>query len=262
MSDLACGQARRLAWGESDRLVLSVERARAQAHISRCPPCQRFVGAMRLFRRAVGTEGGAESAPAAFRERLRANIGAARLERTERRWRGRLALTLAAAVVLIALGARLYPAVERDPVRQIARRESALLTEPGIESSDRRVVQEWLAPRVPYRVHIPEFLDARLTGAAVPAVEGRQSAVLRFQVGDRHITYVISPAEPATGDTTLRSARVGGLAVVSWRAPGLLHVWIGAIPQAQLVSLARRCAEQASAAAALSAEPRRAPVRA
>ncbi len=262
MRDMTCGRARRLAWDDPGEFVLPVEQARARAHLARCPACQRFLSAMRLFRRMVATARGTETAPAPLRERLLGEINAAHQRHTDHRRHRRIGLGLAAAVALAILGTRLLSTGASDPIRQIARRETALLAQSGIESSDAHVVHGWLAERVPYSVHVPEFLDARLTGAAVTIVGGRPSAVIRFQVGERHIAYVIAPDQAVDADAVLRPDRFRGLSIVSWRTPGLLHVWIGQLPPEQLASLAGRCAEQARAAAVVGAASRRAPIRA
>jgi len=261
MKHMTCGRARRLTWQDPDALVLSVERAGAQAHIARCPECQRFLAEMGLFRRAVGAAGGTESAPPELHHRVQNALVVHR--RHGARWRrARTGLGIAAALGIVLLGTRLLTRTESDPVLQIAAHEREWLTQPGIESSDQRAVHQWLAQRLRYEIHVPEFVDARLTGAAVLSIGGRPGAVIRFQIGDRHITYVIAPVESATGDSTLRPQRAGELAIVSWHMPGLLHVWIGAIPPEHLESLARRCAEQARAAGAISAAWQAAPFRA
>jgi anti-sigma factor RsiW len=260
MGGMTCGRARRLAWDDPDAIVVSVERARAMAHLARCPACQRFVAAMRLFKRAVGMARGVESAPATLRLRVQDTLQAAHRRRVRHHRRRWVLVGLAAALALLALGSRLLPGGPGDPVRQIVRDEEARRAQSGIESSDPGAVHAWLAERVPFPVHVPTLPDARLTGAMVAAAEGRYSAVLRFQVGGRPVSYVVSSSQSG-GDFRFRPGQVGDLAVVSWRQPGLLHVWFGPIPPEHLASLARRCAEQARAAASMLDVPRTTTVR-
>lgn len=262
MRDMTCGRARRLAWGYAGETILSVEQAKARAHIVRCPACRRFLSAMSRFKQKVAAVRGSEPAPAALRERLRRELIAARRRHAERRWRRGLGLGLAAALAAMVLGSVILFSGPNDPIRQIARQRAELQAQSGIESSDANAVHDWLAQRVSFQVHVPEFLDARLTGAAISTVNGHPSAVIRFEVGERHIAYVVAPDQAEDSDTTLRPARVRGLSIVSWRTPGQLHVWIGQLPQEQLASLARRCAEQARAAAVAGAVTRRTPIRA
>lgn len=253
MNDMTCGQARRLAWDDPQGIVLPVERVRAQAHIARCPGCQAFLAAMRLFRGVVRGARGAEPAPLPLRSRIHEALGTAhRRDAVRRRWT-RVGLGLAASLVLAMAGLRFLPTASDDPVLRIAGHERQLLTQAGIESSDPGAVHAWLSARFTPDLHIPTFLDARLTGAAVASIRGERVAVVRFQVGDRHVAYVVAPESTALGDATFRRQLAGDLAIVSWRMPGLLHIWIGPIAPDDLLSLARRCAQQARAAVSAAA---------
>ncbi len=259
MNDITCGEARRLEWGGRDEVVLPVERARAQAHLARCAGCRRFTAEMELLRRAAGELRDTTELPTGLRDRVRAAIAMGSRRRfSYRRW-GLTSLGLAAAVALIVLGGRLALPDRADPIRHIVSREREFLALAGIESSDPGTVQAWLASLVAFTVHVPTFPDARLSGAAVSQVNGHPAAVMRFQVGDRPVTYVVVLDTQASADSAFHEARFGDLSVVSWSMTGLVHVWLGTIPATHLTSLAHRCVEQARAAARLSAAPRSAP---
>lgn len=263
MTAVKCGAARRLAWGDPDRLVTSVDRARALSHIGKCGSCRRFVADMKTLREVAGSCGSTAIASPDLHRRVRAALRQEPARRIAVRRSYRLGLGLAAALAATALGARLLIPFTSDPLRRLANAEARLLSLPGIESSDAASVHAWLAARLAFPVHVPTFPDARLTGAAVTTVDGHQAAVIRFQVGDRHVVYVMSPdgipIERSGLDPIQHQTQYGALAVVSWRVPGLLHAWIGSLPPPHLASLARRCAEQARAAR-LSMVSRRPPI--
>ncbi len=264
MTAVTCGAARRLAWGSPDRLLTPVERARALVHIGQCGTCQRFVADMQVLRQAVAGCGSSVTAPPALRRSVQAVIRLEPQRRLAARRSYRLGLGLAAALAITALGVRMFISAPGDPLGRLVAQESALLALPGIESSDAEVVHTWLASRLAIPIHVPTFPDARLTGAAIATVGGRHAAVIRFQVGDRHVAYVVAPdGAPLTMpkvDPARHEARYGAVAVVSWQAPGLFHVWMGSLPAPHLASLARRCAEQARAAQISTVVPRRTPI--
>jgi hypothetical protein len=259
MSELTCGEARRLAWGGggADEVVMPVERARAHAHVARCSACQRFAAEMELLRQVASQLRGATDLPAGLGDRVRTGIAAAASRRLRyRRW-SVAALGLAASLALVVWAAQLTRPGSAGAVRQVVSREREFLAQPGIESSDPATVQAWLTSLLTFPLHVPTFTDARLSGAAVAQVNGRPAAVVRFQVGDRPVTYVIVVDDNAPADSAFREARFGNRAAVSWTMPGLVHVWMGSLPATHLSSLARRCAEQALAAARVSVAPRR-----
>lgn len=279
-----CGVSRRLAWGPSGQAVSSVERGRALAHITHCTSCREFASDMERMAASMARLGDTVPVPADVQLRLkrgiaevmraefpdtptrptavtrsprrlhhlRAAISASR-RRVRRVVRGtpataRLAL-VAAALVLAFVSLR---SDAPDAVTQVVDQQAQLLSEPGIESSDAVVVQRWLTVRVTNHVHVPVFEDARLVGAAVITLAGERVAVLRFQVGAAFVTYTLLPERPrgalprgALTDTEWRTAVHGPRSSVSWSDADMQHIWVGELPIPYLLSLAKRCAEQA-----------------
>ncbi len=264
MTVVTCGAARRLAWGSPDRLFTPVARARALIHIGQCGSCRRFVADMEVLHQAVAGCASSVSASPALRRRVHEVVQREPHRRRVIRRISRLGLGLAAALLVTVAGVWMTAHPPAGPVAKLVAKEAALLSLPGIESSDAEAVHVWLAGRVDFPIHVPTFPDARLTGAAIATVGGRHAAVLRFQVGDQHVAYVVAPdgtpvvlpkVEPAR-----REERYGAVAVVFWQAPGMLHIWMGSLPAPHLASLARRCAEQARTAQRTTAVPRRTPI--
>jgi anti-sigma factor RsiW len=247
MTDLSCGEARRLAWGRRADAVLPVERGRGLAHIAQCPSCRGFVEDMDKLRGAVAAGAPPVALPADVNLRVRERVRES-LDLAAGRGRRRILLTLAAAAALL-LTLRSFPASSGLTVDRIVRHQRELLAQPGIESTDPVIVHEWLLAQAAFPVHVPTFPDARLTGATVTTIDGHTVVVMRFQVGSQFMIYASSEdLTSAPADSAFRSESHGGLARVAWRASGLSHAWIGALTSEHLVTFARRCADQARAA--------------
>lgn len=257
MTQNDCGVSRRLAWGPSGQVVSSVERGRALAHIAQCATCREFAHDMETMTRALSRVGQTIAVPFDVQQRLNRQVSKAmRAEFTRSS-----SVPMVARVVLIAAALLLTFVTLRteqpDAVGKIVERQAQLLSAPGIESNDAAVVQRWLGARVAHRVHVPVFEDARLAGAAIAIVDGAGVAVLRFQVGAAFVTYTLlpdTPIDPAlpkdVAATTWRTAEHGRSSSVTWSASGTQHIWVGELPLPHLLSLAKRCAEQARMATA------------
>lgn len=289
MTQSECGVSRRLAWGPSGQSVTSVERGRALAHITHCASCREFTRDMERMAGSVARLGATVTVPTDVQHRLkhgmaevlraefpdtptrqaavtpspgrlhhlRKGISASR-HRARQVVRGTPAtarLALVAAALMLAFVSLRSDAP--DAVSQVVDRQEQLLSEPGIESSDAVLVQRWLAVRVTNDVHVPVFEDARLVGAAVATLAGERVAVLRFQVGAAFVTYTLLPERSrgalprgARTNTEWRTAVHGPRSSVSWSDSDMQHIWVGELPIPHLLSLAKRCAEQARRATA------------
>lgn len=251
----SCGEARRLAFEPIHGPVTAIERWRAARHVERCGACRAFTADMRLLASRIPIAASGQGPSEEFVAQLRhAAAETAQRNRPMRRWWTGLAAGL---VGLVALGSGLVSRGDADPLlAELVERQVALLTEPGIESANPVVVEQWIAGRTGLHVHVPTFDDARLLGAATTRVGGSPAAVVRFQVGSGYVTYTTVAIDgTAERDSTLRQAAVNALRLVWWRDTTSRHVWSGSVPAEHLTSLARRCLEQAAAAPVESLGP-------
>lgn len=259
MTAVDCGAARRLAWGTGDRLLTPLARGRASAHVAQCADCRRFVTDMERMRDAVRQAAPEPAMPDIVAARIHQRIAAAHASESPVWWRTSTAILTAAAAVMLIVVAPRRVTTPPDVVVEVAARQQELLSTPGIESTNPAEVQGWLLTASRLAVHIPTFTDARLTGATITRVGGRAAAVVRFQVGNRFMTYTVIALEPRVpSDTLLRQSVDGELATATWRAAEFQHVWVGAVPAIHLASFARRCAEQARTGMRAPSAPTRA----
>jgi anti-sigma factor RsiW len=244
----SCGHARRLLWPDTGPRPADEETIAARRHAEACADCRAFFHEMDVARRAVHASMAGEATPIELREAIYARLAEARLARRGRHW-SRIVVAAAIAGVLI-LGSSLFlrPTSTLAPLVSVMAAEHAkAVGGDRLSSSDRAEVERWLAARVAFAVHVPEFSDARLSGARICLTEQGRGAIVEYAVGDRTLSYFVLPSpsgELPIGDGLTHAAE-SGYRIVVWRDTGLVHALVGALSHDQLDRLARECIEQA-----------------
>jgi anti-sigma factor RsiW len=247
MSD-SCGRARRFLWPDAGPRPADEETIAARRHAEGCTECRTFFEQMEVAHVAVRAALAAEVTPIELREEIYARLAEARLARRSRRWSA--PLVAAAVVCVLLLGAVVFLR-PRSPmgslVSVIAAEHAKVVGGDRVSSSDRGEIERWLAARVAFAVHVPEFTDARLTGARICLTEAGRGAVVEYAIGDRTLSYFILPSPPNALPigAGLTHAAQSGYRMVVWRDTGLVHALVGALSHEHLDRLARECIEQA-----------------
>ncbi|MBA3585482.1 MAG: hypothetical protein H0W36_13340 [Gemmatimonadetes bacterium] len=242
----SCGHARRLLWPDAGPRPADEETIAARRHADGCANCGAFFAEMEAVREAVRGVLGAEAAPIEIREAVYGRLAEPQREHRGRRWSAGIAAA-AILVVLVAGAVFLRPRSPVTPLVSVVAAEHAkAVGGDRLSSSDRGEVERWLAARVAFAVHVPEFSDARLTGARICLTENGRGAVVEYAVGDRSLSYFVLPSSPDAlpiGAGLTRAAE-SGYRMVLWRDTGLVHALVGALSHEQLDRLARECIEQ------------------
>ncbi|MGH7557486.1 MAG: hypothetical protein ACREMD_06860 [Gemmatimonadota bacterium] len=247
MSD-SCGQARRMLWSDKGPCAFDGEALAARRHVELCADCRVFFKEMGALRDAVRGSLGEEVAPIEIREAMYARLAESRLERRGRRWRAGFAAAAVLAVVLVGAVVLLRPSSPGAPlVSMLAGEHAKALGGDRLSSADPGEVERWLAARVSFAVHVPEFTGARLTGARICLAEDGRGAVVEYAIGDRRLSYFVLPSrsDGLPIGPGLTHAAESGYRMVVWRDTGLVHALVGAVSREQLDRLARECIEQA-----------------
>jgi anti-sigma factor RsiW len=136
-----------------------------------------------------------------------------------------------------------------DPIAVLAEDHARAVGEARLASSRPSEVANWLARQVHFAMLVPILPGASLRGARISVLDGRRAAIVEYDVDGTALSYFVVPNESPSFDagTPMRfehTARMG-YHVISWREPGLLHAMVGNLPEAQLMTFAKACVEQA-----------------
>lgn len=251
---MACGRARRLLWPDGGPRPTTPAVIDAQRHLAGCTSCRDFITDMRAIRETVGKSALRERAPAEVRDRLFAALARARATVEPRPQHGvaRWLLAAAAAFLVIWGGTwvlgRSAPYAEVDALAAVAEDHARTLSHAQMASTDPAEIKSWLAAQVHFAIQVPVLPGASLRGARISILDGRRAAVVEYDVAATPLSYFIVP----NGSTSSVSramrfdhAARAGYRLVSWREPGLLHAMIGNLTEAQLMTFAKACVEQA-----------------
>jgi len=270
---MTCGRARRLLWPDGGPRAVTAEIVAAREHAGGCAGCRQFLEDMRRLAGNIRQAVPRPEAPVEVRDRLFKAIARARIDgapgatsRRRRLWAG------IAAAVLLAGGtwAGLSTVSGRghlppDPLRAIVEDHLRAQRQTGLASSDSLELALWLAERVPFRVAIPLFPEARMTGARLLLANGQSAAVVDYLIGGRPLSYYVVPVSRATASDSVGGVRVTsrtGYRIAAWEDGGLTHALVAGLPATKLVELAHYCIEQTTGRQQLSsAESRGRPIR-
>lgn len=222
-----------------DREVTAVETLDFEAHLIECASCRREHDALRATVDAVRGAAPLYDPP----EQSYATVAAV-VERWDRGQRQRRwgALSAAATVLLAALIA--WTAAGRSGYEKFAT-ESHLAYARGafpldVVSSQPQVVSQWLEPRVPFRLTLPNYPDGgpkryALSGARLMQFRGEEVAYLAYEMDRKPISLLISSSDriqPMHGESyrsgglTFYFSSQDGLRVIAWRDKGLVYAQV------------------------------------
>jgi mycothiol system anti-sigma-R factor len=225
------------------------ETARGDAHVAACARCAALVEQDRALRHLLRRQP-RETAPAALRERIGADVR--RVERRQRLAPWVVAPAIAAAVVLVLLAVR--------PAREPAAPFVGTLVDTHIvyaqvdrpeelASSDARQIREWFRARAALRVTVPDFSGdgIQLVGARLADAHERSAAYLLYRKGMTLMSVFMVPAAPpdATAGRSVtyrgehyRALDWKGHRTVTWRDGDALFGLVGMLDYDALLECA------------------------
>ncbi|CAN5590916.1 hypothetical protein BH23GEM1_BH23GEM1_11410 [soil metagenome] len=242
-----CGTARRVLLDRSAVRRLDERRISAERHAEQCPRCRSFISESEATA-ALLKESLSVPPPDAVRERLFEAVAAARTRAPATR----LIPYLAAAVTAAAIGGLLlgYNITSRagatSMLASIVADHSIATADDRIESGDAREIEAWLTARVAHAVMVPALAGGRVVGARICDTPQGRGAVVEYEIDGRRVSYfiLVAPAEGRTDEMVL-VAGIKGYSIAHWRDRGLLHAFVGALPEARVKELAYECIHQA-----------------
>lgn len=236
----ACGDIRpRIEW-YVDQELGGAEALDIEAHLIECDACRRTYEELRGTVDAVRGARPLYEAP----ERSYA-ASAAAVANWERRARNRRWVPAAtAAGVLLAIAGFGWMSSEGAGLQTFAsraHRDYARGAFPlDVASSEPQVVSEWLEPRVPFHLRLPNYPEGgrkrySLSGARLMQYRGEDVAYLAYEMGSKPISLLISSSSrilPAGGESyrsgglTFHFSSDRGLRIITWTDKGLTYAQV------------------------------------
>jgi len=212
------------------------EEADVENHLGACSRCRGILARELAFLDGVRRLSPAVVAPADLRERVLGALGEAPLPRAEEpahRPRSRapwLAGGLALAAALVAL--ILWRVSAEDDARQVVSEALAAhqVNLPMDVRGSEREIHAFLDAHVPFSVEIPfvDRVNAKLTGARLTRVHGREAVLFNFELDGERLTVVQVASRPDLPADTPPSVRtLEGFDVVTYRRRGVMSSVIG-----------------------------------
>lgn len=242
-----CGTARRVLLDRSAVRRLDERRLSAERHAEQCPRCRSFISESEATA-ALLKEWLSVPPPDAVRERLFEAVAEARTRAPA----ARRIPYLAAAVTAAAIGGLLlgYNITSRQGsssmMASIVADHAVAASDDRIQSGDAREIEAWLTARVAHAVMVPALAGGRVVGARICDTPQGRGAVVEYEIDGRRVSYfiLVAPSEGRT-DEMVRVAGIKGYSIAHWRDRGLLHAFVGALPEARVKQLAQECIHQA-----------------
>jgi anti-sigma factor RsiW len=199
-----------------------------EKHLLECRACRAVYQNVRAVSDLVRGARPMYVAPESSYQQSRQLIESVQSRRVHSRWLLAAAGAVAAAAVLLWRPPEPpFPDFASAAHQRFSSREGHL----GIASHDPQAVTRWLSPRLDFPLRLPDYpahnggKPYRLTGAGVLDYRGRKAALIRYEMGGRPITLLMtsSPAAAPGGGELYRSGKLifhfherNGLHIISW----------------------------------------------
>lgn len=222
-----------------DREVTGAEALEFEAHLTQCAECRREYDYLRGTVDAVRAASPMYEVPEGRFAVIERMVADWERRRKQRRWTP----LLAAAVVLLAATAT-WISTGRSGFEQFAaqaHRYYARGTFPlDIASDQPRVVSDWLEPRVPFHLTLPNYPEGgpkrySLAGARLMRYRGEYVAYVAYEMDHKPISLLISSSSrilPSGGERyqsgglTFFFSAAQGLRIIAWKDRGLTYAQV------------------------------------
>jgi anti-sigma factor RsiW len=223
-----------------DREVAGAEALEFEAHLTECAECRREYDDLRGTVDAVRGASPIYEAP----ERSYTAVEGMVADWERRQRQRRLAPAMAAAAVLVAGVTAWWVSAGRSGYEQFAaqaHRNYARGTFPlDVASSEPQVVSDWLGPRVPFHLTLPNYPEGgpkryALAGARLMQYRGEYAAYLAYEMDRKPISLLISSSSrivPSGGESyqsgrlTFYFSSEQGLRIITWKDKGLTYAQV------------------------------------
>jgi anti-sigma factor RsiW len=223
-----------------DREVTGAEALEFEAHLTECAECRREYDALRETVDAVRAACPIYEVPERSYAAIQGMVEKWERRQSQRRWLP----SLAAAAVLLAVAAAWWISAGRSGYEQFAaeaHRNYSRGTFPLDVASDRPpVVSDWLKPRVPFQLTLPNYPEGgpkryALLGARLMQYRGEDVAYLAYEMDRKPISLLISSSSrimPSgregyrSGGLTFYFSSQQGLRIITWKDKGLTYALV------------------------------------
>ncbi len=225
-----------------DREVAGAEALEFEAHLTECAECRREYDELRETVDAVRGASPIYELPEQSYAAVEGIVADWQRRQGQPRWRKWMPAV--AAVVLVAVGAEWWYSAERSGYEQFAvhaHRNYARGTFPlDVVSTQPQVVSDWLVPRVPFHLELPNHPEGgrkpyALAGARLMQYRGEDVAYLAYEMDRKPISLLISSSSrimPSGGESyksgglTFYFSSEQGLRVITWKDKGLTYAQV------------------------------------
>jgi anti-sigma factor RsiW len=223
-----------------DREVAGAEALEFEAHLTECAECRRVYDELRETVDAVRGARPIYEVPERSYSAIQGIVENWERRQTQRRW----VPAVAAAAVLVAVMMGWWVSAGRSGYEQFAaeaHRNYARGTFPLDVASDQPpVVSDWLKPRVPFHLTLPNYPEGgpkryALLGARLMQYRGEDVAYLAYEMDRKPISLLISSSSrimPSSGESyrsgglTFYFSSQLGLRIITWRDKGLTYAQV------------------------------------
>lgn len=245
----SCEETRLALWPEPGPRRPSAELCEAFDHYTQCQACQNFFALQRELKERLKRAGQAAVAPRDLRERVYAQLAAARTAEAARRRRltalGAIAGAAAAAVAALVFyfyRPALPPERLAQPFVDELLRE---IPEGGVAEPDAGNLARWFAERLGHAVPVLEIPGAELVGGRIAYIDGVRSAALHYRSWGVPLIYFVVPGTSLMGreisEEEMITLSSRGFEVVVWREPGAVHAVAAPVGRSELTAIAEEC---------------------
>lgn len=222
-----------------DRELTGAEALEFEAHLTDCPECRRAYEDLRETVDAVRGARPLYEVPERSYAAVHRVVADWERRRRQRRWvlaSAAVALMLAIGLAGLSTGRSGYEEFAAQTHRSYERGAFPL----DIASSEPQVVSNWLDPRVPFHLTLPNYPEGgpkryALSGARLMQYRGEDVAYLAYEMDRKPISLLISSSSRITpsggesyqsGGLTFYFSAEQGLRVITWKDKGLTYAQV------------------------------------
>jgi anti-sigma factor RsiW len=236
---MSCSEVRPRIALYVDREVTGAEALDFEAHLTECAECRRAYDDLRGTVDALRGARPLYEAPEQSYAAIQGMVANWERRKRQRRWAPAVAAAAVLVAVAVAWVSAARPGYEKFAAQ--AHRKYALGAFPlDVASNQPPVVSDWLEPRVPFHLRLPNYPEGgpkryALVGARLMQYRGEDVAYLAYEMDRKPISLLISSSSrimpPAgesyqSGGLTFYFSSEQGLRIITWKDKGLAYAQV------------------------------------